>query len=91
MAAPDVELAGAKRPPWLPVASRSFCSRASARLLRKSERWTSPTVWDLRRSSAVAAWEVKRCGVTARDRSVDEVGDVILGTGLEKGLEKTTS
>ncbi len=40
--------------------SRSFCSIASARRLRKSERFTRPTVWVLRRSSAVLVWDVKR-------------------------------
>lgn len=41
-------------------ASRSFCSRASARRLRKSESATRPTVCVLRRSSAVLVCEVKR-------------------------------
>lgn len=38
--------AGAKRPKLaaVPCASRSFCSSASARRFRKSERWTRPTV-----------------------------------------------
>lgn len=36
-------------------ASRSFSSKASARRLRKSDRWTKPTVCSLRRSSAVEA------------------------------------
>lgn len=38
--------AGAKRPKLaaVPCASRSFCSSASARRFRKSDRCTSPTV-----------------------------------------------
>jgi hypothetical protein len=51
-------------PPRAPTkascASRSFCSRTSARRLRKSESWTRPTVCVLRRSSAVRACGVKR-------------------------------
>ena len=39
-------------------ASRSFCSSASARRFRKSERLTRPTVCVLRRSSAVLDWVV---------------------------------
>lgn len=50
------------------VASRETCSSASARLLRKSERWTRPTVCSLSRSSAVGACEVKRgFGVEERE------------------------
>ena len=54
--------AGAKRPKLkaVPCASRSFCSSASARRFRKSERWTRPTVWDASRSAAVVAGVVKR-------------------------------
>lgn len=55
---PDVNL-----PRDLSWASRSFCSSTSARLLRKSERWTRPTVCDLRRSSAEAVWLVNDLGV----------------------------
>lgn len=44
-------------------ASRSFCSKTSARRLRKSERWTRPTVCDLSRSSADAVWLVNERGV----------------------------
>ena len=58
VAAPDAEAGvddGAKRPKLPPEASRSFCSSASARRLRKSERWTRPTVCDARRSAAVEA------------------------------------
>ncbi|KAL8640384.1 MAG: hypothetical protein Q9228_002685 [Teloschistes exilis] len=79
---PDADVKRPKLPPW---ASRSFCSRASARRFRKSVRWTRPTVWDLRRSSAVAAWEVNRevevlllLGVGARDRSVEEGVDEVM-------------
>jgi hypothetical protein len=55
---PDVNL-----PSDLSCASRSFCSRTSARRLRKSERWTRPTVCDLRRSSAEVVWLVNERGV----------------------------
>lgn len=60
----------------LSCASRSFCSRASARRLRKSESWTRPTVCDLSRSSAVAFCDVKRAfvvwfGVEPRDAGSD--------------------
>ena len=58
VAAPDAEAGvddGAKRPKLPPEASRSFCSSASARRLRKSERWTRPTVCDAKRSAAVEA------------------------------------
>ena len=77
----EVEL-GVNRPKFL--ASRSFCSSASARRLRKSERWTRPTVWDFRRSSAVEA-EVKRelftdgLGVETRDGGLVE--------GVEEAIE----
>ena len=55
-------------------ASRSFCSRASARRFRKSERATSPTVWVLRRSSAVFVCEVKRgFGVDDPEGGVDAI------------------
>ena len=70
VAAPDA-LPGVNLPRLRSCASRSFASRASARRLRKSERLTRPTVWDLRRSSAVEACEVKRLvgseGVEVRD------------------------
>lgn len=42
VAAPEAKDAGAKWPKL--AASRSFCSSASARRLRKSDRWTRPTV-----------------------------------------------
>ena len=60
--ADEDDAAGAKRPKLaaVPCASRSFCSSASARRFRKSERWTRPTVWDASRSAAVEAWVVKR-------------------------------
>ncbi len=70
----DVD-AGAKRPKLaaVPCASRSFCSSASARRFRKSERWTSPTVWDASRSAAVEAWVVKRgFGVGTLEVSFEE-------------------
>lgn len=55
---------GVPRPLFPPsnasCASRSFCSIASARRLRKSESATRPTVCVLSRSSAVFAWGVKR-------------------------------
>lgn len=54
---PDVNL-----PSDLSCASFSFCSRTSARRLRKSERWTRPTVCDLSKSSADAVWLVKDRG-----------------------------
>jgi hypothetical protein len=55
-------------------ASRSFCSRASARRFRKSEKATSPTVWVLRRSSAVLVWDVKRgFGVDVPDGGFDAI------------------
>jgi hypothetical protein len=59
-------------PPRASCASRSFCSRASARRFRKSERLTRPTVCVLRRSSAVLDWEVNRgLGVDAPDGGLD--------------------
>ena len=75
VAAPD-RLAGVNRPSVRSVASLSFCSRASTRRLRKSERCTSPTVWDFNRSSAVDACAVKRgfeggFGVESRDGRLD--------------------
>jgi hypothetical protein len=42
-------------------------SRASALRFRNSARFTRPTVCDLRRSSAVVAWEVKPRGVEVPD------------------------
>lgn len=54
---PDVNL-----PSDLSCASFSFCSSTSARRLRKSERWTRPTVCDLSKSSADAVWLVKDRG-----------------------------
>ena len=63
------------------VASRSFCSSASARRLRKSDRWTRPTVWDFRRSSAVEA-EVKRELLAA------ELGLETREGGLVEGFEE---
>ena len=73
VAAADADAdAGAKRAKLEACASRSFCSTASARRLRKSDRWTSPTVWDFRRSSAVDPWEVNRVsGVRAGEESFD--------------------
>ena len=73
------EDAGAKRPKLaaVPCASRSFCSSASARRFRKSERWTRPTVWDASRSAAVEAWVVKRgfgVGVKFLELSFEEEG-----------------
>jgi len=54
--------------------SRSFCSMASARLLRKSESATSPTVCVLRRSSAVLDCEVKRgLGVEVPEGGLDAI------------------
>ena len=44
----------------VPSRSFSFCSRASARRLRKSESATRPTVCVLSRSSAVLLCDVKR-------------------------------
>ena len=70
--------AGAKRPKLtaVPCASRSFCSSASARRFRKSERWTKPTVWDASRSAAVEAWVVKRgFGVGTLEVSFEEGSD----------------
>lgn len=58
-----LELPEVNLPSDLSCASRSFCSRTSARRLRKSERWTRPTVCDLRSSSAEAVWLVKDLGV----------------------------
>lgn len=75
---PDVE---PPRPRACSCLSRSLRSRASARRLRKSERWTRPTVCDLSKSSAVDACEVKRevaalaaegLGVLLREGSADE-------------------
>ena len=66
--------------PKLP-ASRSFCSSASARRLRKSERWTRPTVWDFSRSSAVEA-EVKR------ELFADGLGVETREGGLVDGFEE---
>lgn len=73
---------------WLlPVASRSFCSSASARRLRKSDRWTRPTVWDLRRSSAVEACDVKRefvagFGVVVRDGIFEDGLEEVIVKGV---------
>lgn len=53
------ELPAVTLPSDLSCASRSFCSRTSARRLRKSERWTRPTVCDFSKSSADAVWLVK--------------------------------
>lgn len=50
-------------PSDLSWASRSFCSRTSARRLRKSDRCTRPTVCDLSKSSAETVWLVKDLGV----------------------------
>lgn len=58
---PDVN-----RPSDLSCASRSFCSRTSARRLRNSERWTKPTVCDLSKSSAEVAEFVNDRGVDVR-------------------------
>lgn len=56
----DAPEPGVALPEALSKLSLSFTSRASARLLRKSERLTSPMVWALNRSSAVAFWDVNR-------------------------------
>lgn len=99
VAAPDVEagVAVAKRPKLPPWASRSFCSSASARRLRKSDRWTRPTVWDFNRSSAVDACDVKRelgvgFGVQMRDGALEEgvdeaiaVSGGLVGEKLRRG------
>ena len=84
--------AGAKRPKLaaVPCASRSFCSSASARRFRKSERWTRPTVWDASRSAAVDAWVVKRgFGVgtleVSFDEGVDEGIEMFRGMKIKKG------
>lgn len=91
--APDVE-AGVvvvpKRPKLPPWASRSFCSSASARRLRKSDRCTRPTVWDLRRSSAVDACEVKRgfgvgLGVESREGALEEGVDEAIAMPRDGG------
>ena len=77
------DVAGAKRPKLaaVPCASRSFCSSASARRFRKSERWTRPTVWDASRSAAVETGVVKRgFGVGTLEVSFDE--------GLEEAIER---
>jgi hypothetical protein len=48
---------------------------ASARRFRKSERFTRPSVWVARRSSAVLVWEVKRgFGVEAPEVGFDMIG-----------------
>lgn len=57
---------GVNRPNDLSCASRSFCSRTSARRLRNSERWTRPTVCDLSKSSADVAEFVNDRGVDVR-------------------------
>lgn len=60
--------------------------------MRKSDKWTSPTVWDFRRSSAVDACDVKRefvggFGVGSLDGALDEgVDEAIAVSGLEKWL-----
>ena len=59
----------------LSCASFSFCSRTSARRLRKSERFTSPIVCDLSRSSAEAVW-------FAKDRGEDVPGGVSDGGAM---------
>lgn len=73
----------------LALASRSFsfCSRASARRLRKSERATRPTVWLLSSSSAVLVCEVKRgLGVEAPGVEVPDGGlDAMLDAGGSSG------
>lgn len=70
-----LELPDGNIPSDLSCASRSFCSKTSARRLRKSERLTRPTVCDLRMSSA----EVDCC-VNARGV------DVRLGGSVEGGI-----
>jgi len=60
------ELPDASRPNDLSCASRSFCSRTSARRLRKSDRCTRPTVCDLSISSADTLWPVNDRGVEVR-------------------------
>lgn len=67
-----------KFPYDLSCASFAFCSWTSARRLRKSDRFTRPTVWDLRRSSADAVWLVKDFGVEVRDGGSDNGGIVAL-------------
>jgi hypothetical protein len=73
----------------LSCASFSFCSRTSARRLRKSERFTSPIVCDLSRSSAEAVW-------VAKDRGEDVPGGVsddgaMIGNAAVSNAMMTTS
>lgn len=73
----------------VPSRSFSFCSSASARRLRKSERATRPTVCVLKRSSAVFLCEVKReLGVEVPGVDVPEGGFedmVIIGRSMRRG------
>lgn len=59
----------------------------SARRLRKSERFTKPTVWVERRSSAVFRWEVNRgFGVEVPEGGLDVIVLIIVvGIGEVKG------
>ena len=73
---PTTGVAAPEPPRLLPSsdswASRSFCSMASARRLRKSERLTRPTVWFERMSSAVLACGLKRgLGVEVPEEGFD--------------------
>lgn len=79
--------------PWVPgVASLLIWSRASARLLRKSERCTRPTVCSFSTSSAVWFCEVNRlllallAGEEEREGSVDGAGVSAMLTIVRDGV-----
>lgn len=79
-----LELPGPNRPSDLSCASRSFCSKTSARRLRKSDRCTRPTVCDFSISSAETLWP-------AKDRGVEvwlSCSDAMVTTGLVAVAEK---
>lgn len=84
------ELPDASRPSDLSCASRSFCSRTSARRLRKSDRCTRPTVCDLSISSADTVWPVNDRGVEFRLSCSDDSisGGFVRRTSLRRSLDK---
>ena len=72
-----LEFPAVTRPRDLSCASLSFCSRISARLFRKSDRCTRPTVCDFKSSSADAVWLVNARGVEVRLGGSDDGGILI--------------
>ncbi len=78
------EVGALSLPRDLSCVSLSLCSSSSARRLRNSESFTSPTVCDLSRSSVVEFCAVKRAlaitlGVELREGEVDEELDISCG------------